>query len=446
MANQTTYRQRLREGEEETDLVQMMRYILQKWKILLLAGVVGLLVGGALGAMKTEKEPAQMDIDDLNIDQIQQYASYHQFYEDEVARQRESIYMNMDPEAVYMAGKSYYVAAQESDLNRISLAIGSILQKQEVYDQVWEETGLTCSQRSLSELMSVWFTETEKKAIQLNDDNSNDGRIYISVSAPSEEIGEAILTVLDAQVQAVCAQIAQTAEGGMICEAMPQTGRTGYCGGVVSARQNGTNQLASYLSTLSSIEKDLTDDDKAYYAQVYKGEWKPKNKMLKWAVLGGFAFFVLAGGWYVLAFLLDGSVKGTDELEERYGLHLLARVEPEGAAKKNLRGLNKLFAEKPQYNDGAYLSAALSAAGVSGLVLSGDLANAQIAQTMRTAAQAGGYKVCDRFEVDAQAVADKMDGVVLFIQPWVTKKAQVLRELEICEFNGLPVIGFVAVG
>lgn len=446
MADQTTYRQKIRNEKEEIDLVQMIQYVLQKWKILLLAGVVGLLLGGAFGAMKTGKEPAQMDIDDLNIDQIQQYASYHQFYEDEITRQAESIYMNMDPEAVYMANKSYYVAAQESDLNRLGLAIGSILQKQDVYDQVWEKTGLTCSQRCLAELMSIWFTETEKKAIQLSDDNSNDGRIYISVSAPSEEIGEEILAVLDAQVQAVCAQIAQTAEGGMTYEAMTQTGRTGYNGDVVSARLNGADRLAAYLETLSKIEKDLTDDDKAYYEQVYEGEWKPKNKMLKWAVLGGFAFFVLAGGWFALAFLLDGSVKGTDELEDRYGLHLLARVEPEGAAKKNLRGLDKLFAEKPQYNDGVYLSAALSATGISGLVLSGDLANAQIAQTMKTAAQAGGYKVCDRFEVDVQAVADKMDGVVLFIQPWVTKKAQVLRELEICDFNGLPVIGFVAVG
>lgn len=446
MTNQTTYRQKMRNDEEEIDLVQMMRYILQKWKILLLAGVAGLLLGGAFGAIKTGKQPVQMDIDDLNIDQIQQYVSYHQFYEDEITRQAESIYMNMNPEAVYMANKSYYVAAQESDLNRIGLAIGSILQKQEVYDQVREKTGLTCSQRYLSELMSVWFTETEKRAIQLSDDNSNDGRIYISVSAPSEEIGEEILAVLDAQVQAVCAQIAQTAEGGMTYEAMTQTGRTGYDGGVVSARQNGADRLAAYLETLSKIEKDLTDDDKAYYEQVYTDGWKPKNKMLKWAVLGGFAFFVLAGGWYVLMFLLDGSVKETDELEERYGLHLLARVEPEGAVKKNLRGLDKLFAEKPLYNDGAYLSAALSATGVSGLVLSGDLANAQIAQTMKTAAQAGGYKVCDRFAVDAQAVADKTDGVVLFIQPWVTKNAQVLRELEICEFNGLPVLGFVAVG
>lgn len=446
MTNQTTYRQKMRNDEEEIDLVQMMRYILQKWKILLLAGVAGLLLGGAFGAMKTGKEPAQMDIDDLNIDQIQQYASYHRFYEDEMTRQAESIYMNMDPEAVYMANKNYYVAAQESDLNRISLAIGSILQKQEVYDQVREKTGLTCSQRCLAELMSVWFTETEKKAIQLSDDNSNDGRIYISISAPSEEIGEEILAVLDAQVQAVCAQIAQTAEDGMTYEAMTQTGRTGYNGGVVSARQNGADRLAAYLETLSKIEKDLTDDDKAYYEQVYTDDWKPKNKMLKWAVLGGFAFFVLAGGWYVLMFLLDGSVKETDELEERYGLHLLARVEPEGTVKKNLCGLDKLFAEKPLYNDGAYLSAALSATGVSGLVLSGDLANAQIAQTMKTAAQAGGYKVCDRFAVDAQAVADKTDGVVLFIQPWVTKNAQVLRELEICEFNGLPVLGFVAVG
>lgn len=446
MTDQTTYRQKIRNEKEEIDLVQMIQYVLQKWKILLLAGVVGLLLGGAFGAMKTGKEPAQMDINDLNADQIQQYANYHQFYEDEVARQKESIYMNMDPEAVYMANKKYYIAAQESDLNRLGLAIGSILQKQDVYDQVREKTGLTCSQRCLAELMSIWFTETEKKAIQLNDDNSNDGRIYISVSAPSEEIGEEILAVLDAQVQAVCAQIAQTAEGGMTYEAMTQTGRTGYNGDVVSARLNGADRLAAYLETLSKIEKDLTDDDKAYYEQVYEGEWKPKNKMLKWAVLGGFAFFVLAGGWFALAFLLDGSVKGTDELEDRYDLHLLARVEPEGAAKKNLRGLDKLFAEKPQYNDGAYLSAALSATGISGLVLSGDLANAQIAQTMKTAAQAGGYKVCDRFEVDAQAVADKMDGVVLFIQPWVTKKAQVLRELEICDFNGLPVIGFVAVG
>lgn len=446
MTDQTTYRQKIRNEKEEIDLVQMIQYVLQKWKILLLAGVVGLLLGGAFGAMKTGKEPAQMDINDLNADQIQQYANYHQFYEDEVARQKESIYMNMDPEAVYMANKKYYIAAQESDLNRLGLAIGSILQKQDVYDQVREKTGLTCSQRCLAELMSIWFTETEKKAIQLSDDRSNDGRIYISVSAPSEEIGEEILAVLDAQVQAVCAQIAQTAEGGMTYEAMTQTGRTGYNGDVVSARLNGADRLAAYLETLSKIEKDLTDDDKAYYEQVYEGEWKPKNKMLKWAVLGGFAFFVLAGGWFALAFLLDGSVKGTDELEDRYGLHLLARVEPEGAVKKNLRGLDKLFAEKPQYNDGAYLSAALSATGISGLVLSGDLANAQIAQTMKTAAQAGGYKVCDRFEVDAQAVADKMDGVVLFIQPWVTKKAQVLRELEICDFNGLPVIGFVAVG
>ena len=112
MTDQTTYRQKIRNEKEEIDLVQMIQYVLQKWKILLLAGVVGLLLGGAFGAMKTGKEPAQMDINDLNADQIQQYANYHQFYEDEVARQKESIYMNMDPGAVYMADKSYYVAAQ----------------------------------------------------------------------------------------------------------------------------------------------------------------------------------------------------------------------------------------------------------------------------------------------------------------------------------------------
>ena len=124
---------------------------------------------------------------------------------------------------------------------------------------------------------------------------------------------------------------------------------------MVSARQNGTNQLASYLSTLSNIEKNLTDDDKAaYYEQVYTDDWKPKNKMLKWAVLGGFAFFVLAGGWYAAGVPADGSVKDTDELEERYGLHPLARVEPEGAVKKNLRGLISCLPKAAVQRDGAY--------------------------------------------------------------------------------------------
>ena len=98
MTNQTTYRQKMRNDEEEIDLVQMMRYILQKWKILLRPAWRAVM-GGAFGAIKTGKQPAQMDIDDLNIDQIQQYVSYHQFYEDEITRQAESIYMNMNPEA-----------------------------------------------------------------------------------------------------------------------------------------------------------------------------------------------------------------------------------------------------------------------------------------------------------------------------------------------------------
>ena len=57
----------------------------------------------------------------------------------------------------------------------------------------------------------------------------------------------------------------------------------------------------------------------------------------------------------------------------------------------------------------------------SSLVLSGDSIT-QIAQTMKNGSAGERYKVCDRFRVDAQAVADKMDGVVLFIQPWVTKR------------------------
>ena len=50
----------------------------------------------------------------------------------------------------------------------------------------------------------------------------------------------------------------------MTYEAVTQTGWTGYCEDVVTARQNGEKRLATYQETLGKIEENLTDNDKAY--------------------------------------------------------------------------------------------------------------------------------------------------------------------------------------
>lgn len=455
MKTQTTYRQRINAEEEEIDLVQLMLYVFRKWKLLLLACVLGALLGGAFGAMKTAKNAASTGMDEPNMTQIEQYARYQQLYKDEAARQTDSIYLNMNPEAVYTAKKSYYVSASENDLNRVGLAVNAIAQDQAVYTQMLEETGLTCSAGTLAELIDVAFqpadvnlNDQKTLKIQAPQESCSGAQIALTVNAPSEEIGEKLLAVLDERVQAVCAQIAQTAEG-LTVETIAQSGMTGYCGDILTQREVSTNRLNAYLNSIATLKKNLTDNDLAYYGMIYEGkeigEQTVKSQTLKWTLIGALALLVVAAGCYVVAFLLNGSVKSTDELEERYGLHMLARVEPEGA-KKTLRGLDKLLAEKPQYNDDAYLNAALGAMGADNIILSGDLQNEQIARKMKAAAQAGNYKVCDRFAVDGQAVAQKTDGVVLFVQPWVTKNEQVLRELEICEFNEQRVLGFVAVG
>ena len=106
MATQTTYRQKMKSEEEEIDLIQLTMYLLRRWKIILLASVLGLLLGAAFGAMKTSKTLDQLDMTKLHLKQVQQYARYQQLYEDEVARQAESVYLNMNPETVYTAKKS----------------------------------------------------------------------------------------------------------------------------------------------------------------------------------------------------------------------------------------------------------------------------------------------------------------------------------------------------
>ena len=101
----------------------------------------------------------------------------------------------------------------KADLNRLGLAINDFA-KQEVYDQIWAETGLTCSQSSLSELMSVTFAKRKRMPSSLAMiPRGSDGEVNISVAAPSRKSAKKILAVLDEQVQGgLRAQVAQTAE------------------------------------------------------------------------------------------------------------------------------------------------------------------------------------------------------------------------------------------
>ena len=112
------------EYEEEIDLKQLLVYVLRKWRVMLAAAVVlGLLLGGAkmakgfLDLQDPEKveesikeaELAQENYDTAKAQLTNQMAEYNRQLDDYQRYAENSLYMKIDPYAVYKESVTYVV-------------------------------------------------------------------------------------------------------------------------------------------------------------------------------------------------------------------------------------------------------------------------------------------------------------------------------------------------
>ena len=118
-------------------------------------------------------------------------------------------------------------------------------------------------------------------------------------------------------------------------------------------------------------------------------------------------------------------------------------------AKKNKKRcvIDQLLEVKYEYNTDQYLRTSLEVLKESRIQVCGDMKNADIAEKLKLFDDSPAVVVCDRFAVDecAQRAIRDTGGVVLFVQLWKTKHAELLRELETCDRLGQKVLGIVVI-
>lgn len=68
-------------------------FICRRWRSL----VALVLVGAALGLVKAMNYGKNLNMDELHLPQIEQYARYMQMYEEQEAYEAESVYLNLNP-------------------------------------------------------------------------------------------------------------------------------------------------------------------------------------------------------------------------------------------------------------------------------------------------------------------------------------------------------------
>lgn len=449
-----TVRTSLADDDQEIDLIELFLYVCRRWRSLIVLGLIGVVIGVGVGLCKANAKPKldDLEVEELHLKEIEQYARYQALYEDQIAWEKESVLLNMDPTAVYVGSVTYYLQLKEIDTPVVSRLYSSILNDNEVFVRIQEAGRLDCTLRAIKQLVGIQCTTLELQEQKIfSEDRSVSVQVKASVIAPEAEMCQSILELLDRELQDMN-QYVETTYGAICKERLEVPGeKSAYSDTVANAKKASTDKLMEYATQINTIAKSLSEDDKTYYSLVYDTEKESEEKgglsWLKWGIIIGVVFGALGVFAYAVVFLLDGHIKNMDELLA-YGLHPFAVMEGSAGGKK-LNALDRLFVPKLRYQSDTYLAEALNAQDLKHIILCGDLNDADIAAHGKAVAAAS-----DRLSIEPQMVesADtqmkikQVDGVVLLVHLWKTKRTDLEQELRICRKLGGNVLGVAVIG
>lgn len=445
-----TVRTSLMDDDQVIDLKELCLYVCRRWRGLIALGLIGVVIGVGLGLYKAKPHLEELDIEDLHLNEIDQYARYVELYEEQTAWEEESVYLNMDPHNAYTGDIQYYLQMKESNTAVVNQLYASILNNNDIYQAMIDASGLDCTLRAIQQLAGIGYSVLDKPdQVLVYGNQVVTVRVTISAVAPSAEACQAMLDILDEEVVKMN-QYVETAYGTDCKERLATPcEKKAYHSGIENAKKNSTEKLAEYNEQITSIGKTLTDDDKLYYSLVYDVELeddKPSLSWLKWGIIIGIVFGALGVFACAVVYLLDDHIKNVDELLA-YRLHLFAVLEG-SAGRKKLNALDKLFMPRLRCQSDAYLTEALNALDAERIVLCGDLNDADIAVHGKAVAAASarlsiGQQMVE--SADTQMKVKQADGVVLLVHLWKTKRTDLERELRICNKLGGNVLGVAVI-
>ena len=172
------------EDEMEIDLVDLMFYLMRQWKTLLLAVLVGALVGGGIYMMKKasfdqaeasseEEEDEEESLEDYVVDpdvkaNMELAYQYRQLYLKQLEYNQKSVVMQLDPNAVYTGELRYYMTAGD-DTGLISILYQNILGDKNLLTELQEASQLDCSPSYIQELIGCSINTERDSLINIRE-------------------------------------------------------------------------------------------------------------------------------------------------------------------------------------------------------------------------------------------------------------------------------------
>lgn len=477
------------EDEMEIDLIDLMFDLMRHWRSLIVAIIIGAIVGGGIYVVKkTSAEKAAVQEDDQEASKLpEDYEvnpdveanmelayQYWQLYFRQLEYNQKSIVMQLNPNAVYSGELKYYVSAGY-DTGLISILYQNILSDSNVLAELQEASQLDCEPSYIKELIGCSISSESDASVNINNmmSSSEESAAFVtknaavtySVVSTSEESCEQMLEIIRKKVAELDAECAQggyeTYRALEVNDAVRLVTNNDY----LNRQKANIDQLSTYLSNVQRLEATFEEDDLIYYNETYLAreyEMEEESSELlgtagaeegpvsvnpvKWLVIGIFLLCVCWGGYFMLKYLLDKHIKTSDEVKN-YRIPLIGCLEGQ---KKQYKGLDALIEKlarrtKSPADSEDYIAASIEAMDAKEILLCGDLKDEATRKVMNSLKEK-----CARIEIseypgqNSEALERAGERALVFlVQIGKTTRTELQRELEVCRMQKIGVLGAV---
>lgn len=475
--------------EQEIDLIDLLFELLMHWRGM----VISMLVVAVLAAgysflsskMSADHARQQQEMLSAQIEQIQQEGTSSVEKMDEGMKESEKLEVQklLVNEELYAKKREYYDNSYLMKCNAYSMYQATLTYTvnatdrttacdiQQIYGNTIKTSALL---QQLSDASGVSFTSIGEMVEVIADDPDRGSKIFsITLTASNQEMADTLTKVTQQYIKNLQKQLRGDGYEHTLDEMCDSQGPV-VLEWLAEEQESVQNSILTYESTIASLRDSLGDKSKIWDYYITQGGSSgsipkvsiPEVKIsLKITLIGAIAGIFLYAAVICVQYLLNSTLKRSDDLNQLYRLAALGRVTLPKEGKKlpfqqvdnfilSLRNRNKTLLTETQATELAYTQTALTAkkAGARRVCMVGACLKDE---TLRICEEIKAKLEQDGFQIEilpdvlysAQS-AEKLDDTeaAVFVETVAgTRYQQMDEELAILNRLGIPALGCITV-
>lgn len=343
--------------EREIDLFDLIADILAHWRSVLIAMIVGAVLLGVFGYVKSYKEfqntqNEQVTVSNTNdttreekikrmkeslgddlLAGVDSVIVWENKYDLKEIYYKNSLYMQLDSLNVVQKELVYQIQAEDnSGGSKFGIVYGNVINNIGLYDWIEQQTGLDAgyvSELVSADVQSGMRVADDEKQILLSDSNCVKIVIMQKDEESCEKLADAVKEYLAMQQENLSQEIGNH-ELILLSETMGTVMNTG----VLNSQTAYRDEISSLKATIAATKAGFTEEQKQYYDLLTQNDSEIVNTTqdaaaesvtvqkpsisIKYVVLGAVIFAFVYAMILCLMYIFNGKLRASDELQNLY--------------------------------------------------------------------------------------------------------------------------------